>query len=105
MRRADMLIKGQDAENIRLGNTFTEDQHPDGRFAYMLSNPPFGVEWKQEQKHITDEHEKLGYKGRFGPGLPRINDGALLLQAHTSVLCCGGGLCTDAHEGAFVFWW
>ncbi|MDA3961071.1 MAG: class I SAM-dependent DNA methyltransferase [Planctomycetota bacterium] len=80
--KADMLIKGNDADKIALGNTFTDDQHPDGRFAYMLSNPPFGVEWKQEQKHITDEHDKLGYKGRFGPGLPRINDGALLFLLH-----------------------
>ena len=77
-----MLIKGNDADKIALGNTFTENQKNDGNFAYMLSNPPFGVEWKQEQKYITDEHENLGYNGRFGPGLPQIRDGALLFLLH-----------------------
>lgn len=79
---ADMLIKGNDSDKIALGNTLTKDAHADGSFSYMLSNPPFGVEWKQEQKVVTDEHDKLGHKGRFGPGLPRINDGALLFLLH-----------------------
>ena len=52
------------------------------RFHFMAANPPFGVEWKPEQDCVTDEHEKLGFNGRFGPGLPRINDGALLFLLH-----------------------
>ena len=48
----------------------------------MLANPPFGVEWKQQKKYIDSEHERLGYKGRFGAGLPRINDGSLLFLQH-----------------------
>ncbi|MGA9110433.1 MAG: N-6 DNA methylase, partial [Smithella sp.] len=58
--------------------TFEHDGFPKTKFDYMLANPPFGVEWKQQQKTITDEYEKLGYDGRFGAGLPRINDGSLL---------------------------
>ncbi len=86
--RADMLIKGEDADNIALGDTFTKDAHERDengekrRFDYMLANPPFGVEWKQQQRYIEDEHENLGYYGRFGAGTPRINDGALLFLQH-----------------------
>ena len=86
--KSDMLIKGEDAANIRLGDTFREDafQTRDGgekiTFDYMLANPPFGVEWKQQQKAVEDEYEKQGYKGRFGAGLPRINDGSLLFLQH-----------------------
>ncbi|MGP8013439.1 MAG: N-6 DNA methylase [Smithella sp.] len=76
--RADMLIKGEDADNIKPECTFEHDGFPKTKFDYMLANPPFGVEWKQQQKTITDEYEKLGYDGRFGAGLPRINDGSLL---------------------------
>ena len=70
--KADMLIKGQDVTNIKLGNTLSDDQLADSRFDFMLSNPPFGVEWKKVQKQITDEHTEKGFNGRFGPGLPRI---------------------------------
>ena len=86
--KADMLIKGEDADNIVLGDTFTKDgfdRDTDGKkrtFDYMLANPPFGVEWKQQQKYIEQEAESLGYSGRFGAGLPRINDGALLFLQH-----------------------
>ena len=81
--RADMLIKGEEADNIKPECTFEHDGFSKNKFDYMLANPPFGVEWKQQQKTITDEHEKLGYDGRFGAGLPRINDGSLLfLQTH-----------------------
>ena len=82
--KSDMLLKGQDAENIILGDTFTRDGfqlRPNGKrwtFDYMLANPPFGVEWKQQQQHIKHERDTLGYNGRFGAGLPRINDGSLL---------------------------
>lgn len=80
--KADMLIKGQDVTNIKLGNTLSDDQLSDSRFDFMLSNPPFGVEWKKVQKQITDEHTEKGFNGRFGPGLPRVSDGSLLFLLH-----------------------
>ncbi|EJD6522675.1 TPA: SAM-dependent DNA methyltransferase [Pseudomonas aeruginosa] len=80
--KADMLIKGQDVTNIKLGNTLSDDQLADSRFDFMLSNPPFGVEWKKVQKQITDEHTEKGFNGRFGPGLPRVSDGSLLFLLH-----------------------
>ncbi|MFI2810367.1 N-6 DNA methylase [Microbulbifer sp. JSM ZJ756] len=80
--KGDMLIKGQDVSNIKLGNTLSDDQLPLERFDYMLSNPPFGVEWKKVQKAILDEHKVKGYDGRFGPGLPRVSDGSLLFLLH-----------------------
>lgn len=80
--KADMLLKGEDPANIHRGNTFTRDGLKAQKFDYMLSNPPFGVDWKKVEKEIKDEHEKLGYAGRFGAGLPRINDGSLLFLQH-----------------------
>ncbi len=80
--KADMLIKGQDIANIVLGNTLSDDGMPGKRFDYMLSNPPFGVEWKKVQKAVKDEHTQKGYDGRFGPGLPRVSDGSLLFLLH-----------------------
>lgn len=80
--RADMLIKGEEADNIKPECTFEQDGFPKDKFDYMLANPPFGVEWKQQHKTITNEHDKLGYDGRFGAGLPRINDGSLLFLQH-----------------------
>ncbi|WP_134600839.1 type I restriction-modification system subunit M [Pseudomonas aeruginosa] len=80
--KADMLIKGQDVSNIKLGNTLSDDQLADNCFDFMLSNPPFGVEWKKVQKQITDEHTDKGFNGRFGPGLPRVSDGSLLFLLH-----------------------
>lgn len=80
--KSDMLIKGQDVGNIKFGNTFTMDGLENEQFDYMLSNPPFGVEWKKVQDHITKEHDNLGYGGRFGAGLPRISDGSFLFLQH-----------------------
>jgi type I restriction enzyme M protein len=80
--KSDMMIKGQNPENIVRGNSFSQDGHPNATFDYMLSNPPFGVEWKKVQKEVEDEHEKKGFAGRFGPGLPRINDGSMLFLLH-----------------------
>lgn len=86
--KSDMLIKGDDADHIILGDSFTKDgfdRDQDGKkwtFDYMLANPPFGVEWKQQQKFIEKERDTLGYDGRFGAGTPRINDGALLFLQH-----------------------
>jgi type I restriction enzyme M protein len=80
--RADMLIKGQAVENIKYGNTLSDDQLQTEKFDYMLSNPPFGVEWKKVEKVIKDEHKLKGYNGRFGSGLPRVSDGSLLFLLH-----------------------
>src|SRR5436189_451289 len=80
--KADMLIKGQDIGNIVFGNTLSNDGLPGKHFDYMLSNPPFGVEWKKIEKEIRKEAEQQGYNGRFGPGLPRVSDGSLLFLLH-----------------------
>ncbi|TDO09896.1 MULTISPECIES: type I restriction-modification system subunit M [Halomonas] len=80
--KADMLIKGQGVDQVKLGNTLSDDQLPGEHFDFMLSNPPFGVEWKKVQKAITDEHNQKGYEGCFGPGLPRVSDGSLLFLMH-----------------------
>jgi type I restriction enzyme M protein len=89
---SDLMIKGEDVKNIVFGDTlgtgklkegFADgDGHPDEHFHFMLANPPFGVEWKPEKDFVTKEHDTFGFKGRFGPGLPRINDGALLFLLH-----------------------
>jgi len=80
--KADMLIKGQDVSRIKLGNTLSNDQLPQDQFDYMLSNPPFGVDWKKIEGDISDEHLQKGFNGRFGPGLPRVSDGSLLFLLH-----------------------
>jgi type I restriction enzyme M protein len=86
--KSDMLIKGEDADAVILGDTFTKDgfdRTSDGKkwtFDYMLANPPFGVEWKQQQRYIEQERDTLGFSGRFGAGTPRVNDGALLFLQH-----------------------
>ena len=80
--KADMLIKGQDIANIIFGNTLSADGLPGKRFDYMLSNPPFGVEWKKIEKEVRKEAEQQGFNGRFGPGLPRVSDGSLLFLLH-----------------------
>lgn len=80
--KADMLIKGQKVDNIKLGNTLSNDQLRTDKFDYMLSNPPFGVDWKKIQKQINDEHTQKGFEGRFGAGLPRVSDGSLLFLLH-----------------------
>ena len=80
--KGDMLIKGQDPNNVRLGNTLSADAFLDDKFDYGLSNPPFGVDWKKVQEAVKTEYEKKGCGGRFGPGLPRISDGALLFLLH-----------------------
>ncbi len=80
--KADMLIKGQPVENIVPGNTLSDDGHGGRKFDYMLSNPPFGVEWKKVEKVVRQEHENRGFDGRFGPGLPRVSDGSMLFLMH-----------------------
>ena len=80
--KSDMLVTGHDPENIVYGNTLTRDAHADKRFHYMLSNPPYGVDWKKYADRIREEAETLGMEGRFGAGLPRISDGQLLFLQH-----------------------
>ncbi|PIE22903.1 MAG: restriction endonuclease subunit M [Planctomycetota bacterium] len=80
--KADMLIKGQEADNIKYGNSFSDDGLPELQVDYLISNPPFGVDWSKAQDAVRSEHEKLGHAGRFGPGLPRKNDGSLLFLLH-----------------------
>ena len=80
--KADMLIKGQSVDNIKLGNTLSNDQLSAEKFDYMLSNPPFGVDWKKVEKEIKGEQQVKGFDGRFGPGLPRVSDGSLLFLMH-----------------------
>ena len=80
--KASMLIKGEEADNIKLGNTLSRDQFPTETFDYMLANPPFGVSWKNIERNIRGEHDVLGFDGRFGPGLPRVSDSSLLFLLH-----------------------
>jgi type I restriction enzyme M protein len=80
--RSDMMLKGQDASHIAHGNSFSEDGHQGARFDYLLANPPFGVEWKKVEDAVRTEHTKAGFAGRFGAGLPRINDGSFLFLQH-----------------------
>ncbi|MFH8364084.1 N-6 DNA methylase [Streptomyces anulatus] len=80
--RSDLMIKGQDPENIAFGNSFSDDGHQREKFDYLLANPPFGVEWKKVKEDVEYEHTNLGDSGRFGAGLPRINDGSLLFLQH-----------------------
>ena len=83
---SDMLMKQVDhnggGDNVRFGDSFTDDQFAGETFDYLLANPPFGVDWKKQQKEIQREHDKLGFDGRFGAGLPRVNDGSLLFLQH-----------------------
>ena len=80
--RSDMMLKGQDASHIAYGNSFSEDHHEGQRFDYLLANPPFGVEWKKVEAEVRKEAETRGFNGRFGAGLPRINDGSFLFLQH-----------------------
>ncbi|WP_347401243.1 type I restriction-modification system subunit M [Microbacterium esteraromaticum] len=80
--KADMVIKGQDVDNIALGDTLTEDAFDEKKFDYGLSNPPFGVDWKDQRAYVDEEHARLGFNGRFGPGTPAVSDGAMLFLLH-----------------------
>lgn len=104
MCKSDMLIKGQNPSNIKFGNTFTVDGLEEEKFDYMLSNPPFGVDWKKALKIIKAEHENKGMSGRFGAGLPRINDGSLLFLQHMiSKMKSGGSRIGIVFNGSPLF--
>lgn len=85
---SDMLMKGNGNSDIRFGDSFIDDKYPhddpttSGRFDYFLANPPFGVDWKRQKSILEKERDKQGYAGRFGAGLPRVNDGSLLFLQH-----------------------
>ncbi|MCL8496616.1 N-6 DNA methylase, partial [Apilactobacillus sp. F1] len=80
--KSDLLLKKENADNIRLGNTLTNDRFKNDKFDFMISNPPYGVDWKKVEKSVKDEHNDLGFNGRFGAGLPRTSDGQLLFLQH-----------------------
>lgn len=80
--KADMVVKGQSIDNIVLGDTLTNPAFRNRTFHYGLSNPPFGVDWKQRRSQVETEHKVQGHDGRFGPGLPRVSDGSLLFLMH-----------------------
>lgn len=82
MCKSDMIVKDQSVDNIYLGDTLTDDGFRTKTFDFLLSNPPFGVDWKTQQKTVSDEHEQRGFAGRFGPGLPRVSDGSMLFLLH-----------------------
>ena len=80
--KSDLLIKGQNASNIKKGNSISEDQLSDKKFDYLITNPPFGVKWEKFAKKVKTEHEELGHGGRFGAGLPSVGDGSFLFLMH-----------------------
>jgi type I restriction enzyme M protein len=80
--KADALVRGGDAAAIVLGNSFVQDGFAGRQFDYLISNPPFGVDWKKVEKQVRAEHGRRGFKGRFGAGLPRVSDGSLLFLQH-----------------------
>ena len=100
--KADMLIKGQEVSNIKLGNTLSNDQLYSDKFDYMLSNPPFGVDWKKIEQNIKDENSLKGFEGRFGPGLPRVSDGSLLFLLHLISKLRDSGAGDSASGGARI---
>ena len=78
--KADMLIKGGNASGMKYGDTLSDDKFSGYEFDYIISNPPFGIDWKREKTAVEEEHKKLGYDGRFGPGLPAVSDGQMLFM-------------------------
>lgn len=78
--KADMLIKGGNASGMKYGDTLSDDKFSGYEFDYIISNPPFGIDWKREKQEVEEEHKKLGYDGRFGPGLPAVSDGQMLFM-------------------------
>lgn len=101
--KGDMLIKGNDADNIKRGNTLSDDKFVSDKFDYILSNPPFGREWKNEKKAVEDE-SRMGYAGRFGAGLPPVSDSQMLfLQICASKLRPEGGRACVVQNGSPLF--
>ncbi|MBT6049214.1 MAG: SAM-dependent DNA methyltransferase [Candidatus Scalindua sp.] len=105
--KADMMIKGQPVENIKFGNTLKNDYFKDQTFDYMLSNPPFGDDWKKSEDVVKKEYKDKGFDGRFGPGLPKISDGQMLFQLHLlskmNPIDSGGGRIGIIHNGSALY--
>jgi type I restriction enzyme M protein len=102
--KADMLIKGGNAQNMKFGDTLSDDQFSNYEFDYIISNPPFGIDWKLEEKKVKDEYSKLGYEGRFGPGLPAISDGQMLFLLNgVKKLKEGSGRMAIIQNGSSLF--
>jgi type I restriction enzyme M protein len=100
--KADMLIKGGDADNMKFGDTLSNDQFTDYKFDYIISNPPFGIDWKKEQSAVETE-AKLGYDGRFGPGLPSISDGQMLFLLNGAKKLKSGGRMAIIQNSSSLF--
>lgn len=102
--KADMLIKGGNAQNMKFGDTLNDDQFSNYEFDYIISNPPFGIDWKKEEKEVKQEYSKLGYEGRFGPGLPAISDGQMLFLLNgVKKLKEGSGRMAIIQNGSSLF--
>ncbi|QWC23590.1 type I restriction-modification system subunit M [Bacillus haikouensis] len=100
--KADTMIRGGNPDNMRLGNTLTEDQFEGYTFDYCISNPPFGTDWKSEYKKVKDEHDR-GDHGRFGVGLPKKNDGQLLFLLNGLSKLKDSGRMAIIHNGSALF--
>lgn len=102
--KADMLIKGGNAQNMKFGDTLSDDKFSGYEFDYIISNPPFGIDWKLEEKQVKQEYSRLGYDGRFGPGLPAISDGQLLFLLNgVKKLKEGSGRMAIIQNGSSLF--
>ena len=102
--KADMLIKGGNASGMMFGDTLSEDKFSGYEFDYIISNPPFGIDWKREEKEVKNEYTKLGYNGRFGPGLPAISDGQMLFMLNgVNKLKEGSGRMAIIQNGSSLF--
>jgi len=102
--KSDMLIKGGNAQNMKFGDTLSDDQFSNYEFDYIISNPPFGIDWKKEEKEVKQEYSRLGYDGRFGPGLPAISDGQMLFLLNgVKKLKEGSGRMAIIQNGSSLF--
>lgn len=101
--KADMLIKGKNADNMKFGDTLSNDQFKDYHFDYIISNPPFGIDWKKEQAFVNEEYKKESYDGRFGPGLPQISDGQLLFMLNGIKKLKNNGRMAIIQNGSSLF--
>lgn len=101
--KADMLIKSKNADNMKFGDTLSNDQFKDYHFDYIISNPPFGIDWKKEQTIVNEEYKKESYDGRFGPGLPKISDGQLLFMLNGIKKLKNNGRMAIIQNGSSLF--
>ena len=100
--KADMLIRGGNSDNMKLGNTLSDDKFSGFKFDYIISNPPFGREWKTAKDSVEEEHKK-GNEGRFGVGLPKISDGQMLFDLNGIAKLKDTGKMAIIHNGSSLF--